>query len=822
VTVAVRELHDGWTVMALEGKVPADVRAAGRIPATVPGTVHTDLLAAGLIEDPYLDDNERLQAWIGSTSWRYSTSFEWQSDGFDHTDLVFDGLDTFAVVRLNGRVILTSSNQHRSFRVPVRDLLLEGSNALVVDFEAPIPAADRASEQLGARPHANHHPYNAVRKMASSFGWDWGIDTATSGIWRAVRLETWSTARISGVRAVPRIEGTDGVLAITVEVEGAASVRASIDGASSTAPAGELTLRVPEVERWWPRGYGSPRRYPLLIELLDDQAAVLESRTLLIGFREVELQLTPDDDGTGMRFVVNGAPIWMRGVNWIPDDAFPHRVTRERYAERIAQAEFANVGLIRVWGGGIYESDDFYDLCDERGMLTWQDFLFACAAYSEEAPLRSEVEAEAREAVARIGVHPSVVLFNGNNENLEGFEEWGWKERLDGRSWGAGYYDELLPTIVAELAPHVPYTPGSPFSPGGVSRPNDPAHGSVHIWDLWNQRDWPDYRQYRPRFVAEFGWQGPPAWTTLTRSIHDDPLTPESPGMLVHQKAAEGNVKLALGLVRHAPVPDVMSAWHWAMQLNQARAIGTALEHFRSLAPLNMGAIVWQLNDCWPVTSWAAIDGDGHEKPLLYALKHAFAPRLVTIQPRGEGLAVVLSNESDDRWAGSLTIERLDYDGAVLARQESAVDIAARESGTVAVHLGEPGDPRRELVRARVVGTSGETAQGDWFFADYRDSALPPAELSMSVRATSGGAEVDVTADTLVRDLAIQVDLLGSDAVADDAIITLLPGETVTITIVASQQFDLGALPGLIRTANELIAGESAVGWTESSEAASA
>ena len=815
-TVAVRELHSGWTVEALDGRVPAAVRAAGAIPATVPGTVHTDLLAAGLIADPYLDDNERLQAWIGSTSWRYATMFDWTDDGFDRIDLAFDGLDTVATVRLNGRVILSSGNQHRSYRVPVRELLVTGSNSLEVQFEAPIPTVDRASEQLGARPHANHHPFNALRKMASSFGWDWGIDTSTSGIWRAVRLESWSTARLRGVRAVPRLDGQDGVLTVTVDVDGAAMVRAGVGGVSVTSGPGELTMRVPQVERWWPRGYGAPHRYPLLIELLDESGAILDSRTMQIGFRDVELQLAPDDDGTGMRFVVNGVPVWVRGVNWIPDDAFPHRVTRERYAARIAQAQFANVGLIRVWGGGIYESEDFYELCDELGMLTWQDFLFACAAYSEEDPLRSEVEAEVREAVARIGAHPSVVLFNGNNENLEGFEEWGWRDRLDGRTWGAGYYHELFPSIVAEYAPHVPYTPGSPFSPDGVSRPNDPAHGSVHIWDLWNQRDWDDYRDYRPRFVAEFGWQGPASWTTIARSIHDNPLTPESPGMLVHQKAVDGNTKLEAGLVRHARIPDDMRSWHWAMQLNQARAVGTALEHFRSLAPFNMGAIVWQFNDCWPVTSWAAVDGDGRAKPLLYALKHAYAPRLMTIQPRDDGLAVVLSNETNESWAGQLVIERLDYDGTVLAHQVSAAQVASRAALTVALQVEDPADPRRELVRARLTDESGVVEQADWFFTDYRDSALPPASLAVTVRPTHHGIEVDLLADTLVRDLAIQADVLGADAVADDAIITLLPGESVTIAVGGSEPLDVEAMPELIRTANELVAGQNLIGWADS------
>ena len=309
-------------------------------------------------------------------------------------------------------------------------------------------------------------------------------------------------------------------------------------------------------------------------------------------------------------------PVFVKGANWIPDDAFPSRIDRDRYARRLDQAVAANLNLIRVWGGGIYESDDFYELCDERGLLTWQDFLFACAAYAEEEPLRGEVEAEARENIVRLAHHPSLVLFTGNNENLWGREDWGWELALDGKTWGAYYYYELFPALISELAPHVPYAPGSPFSPGG-QHPNDEQHGTMHIWDLWNEKDWPHYRDYRPRFVSEFGWQGPPTWSTLTRSISDDPLTPESPGMIVHQKAIEGNVKLTNGLLPHYRLPEDMETWHWAMQLNQANAITAALEHFRSHMPHTMGAVVWQLNDCWPVTSWAAIDGDGRAEAAL-------------------------------------------------------------------------------------------------------------------------------------------------------------------------------------------------------------
>jgi beta-mannosidase len=816
-----RTLHEGWTVRAAKGRAPVSVREAGVIPATVPGTVHTDLLAAGLIDDPYLDDNEHLQAWIGSTDFVYELAFDWNAEGADRVDLAFDGLDTIATVRLNGTTILEAANQHRSYRLPVERVLREGRNELEVAFSAPVPAANRAAGELGRRPHVNHHPYNAIRKMASSFGWDWGIDTATSGIWRPVRLDSWSTARIVALRVVPTIDGTDGLAEVSVDLDratdAALDLRVTLAGATVVVPvpagasSATAVARVADVERWWPRGHGEPHRYDLTVDLVDAAAITLDDRALAIGFRTVEVDVTPDADGTPFRLVVNGRPTYVRGVNWIPDDAFPHRVDRARYAKRIAQAASAGVNLIRVWGGGRYESDDFYDLCDETGMLTWQDFLFACAAYAEEEPLRSEVEAEAREAVTRLARHPSLVLFNGNNENLEGFEEWGWPTWLEGRTWGGGYYYDLLPSIVAELAPHVPYTPGSPFSPGGEHRPNDPAHGSVHIWDLWNQRDWPDYREYRPRFVAEFGWQGPPTWATLTRSISDDPLTPESPGMQVHQKAADGNAKLAGGLIAHAPLPVDMPDWNWAMQLNQARAVGTALEHFRSLAPLCGGSIVWQLNDCWPVTSWAAIDGDGREKPLLAAIRHAYADRLVTIQPRDDGLAVVLSNETPQPWQPKVVVERVDAAGNVLATDTLEADVLPWAATTLALagSIAVASDPARELVRARAVAA----LPAWWFFSDYREALLEPAEVSVRTLPTLRGLEVEITAHTLVRDLAILPDLIDVDAAVDDQLVHLLPGQSVTFEVIADRRLDPAALavPGVIRTGNDLVAGPARV-----------
>lgn len=836
---------------AVGGPVAAAV-AGQTVPATVPGSVHTDLMAAGLIVDPYLDDHEHLLGWIGRCDWEYRTAFAWAAEGHDRHELVFDGLDTVATVTLNGREIGRTANMHRTYRMDASGALREGDNELVVLFASPVRYADRQSLELGYRPQVNKHPFNAIRKMACSFGWDWGLDTATSGIWRPVRLESWSGARLSAVRPVASVgdhgqqdgfarderaerqEPADAVMGVVdfhVDVAWDAErssgeplvvvARVGRNESEATVAPGDssvvVRVVVPDAKLWWPRGYGEQPLYDVEVRLQPGAgsatAALMDAWNGRVGFRTVRLDLEPDEHGTSFAFVINEQPVFIHGANWIPDDAFPHRVTRDRYAARIAQAEEANLNLLRVWGGGTYEADDFYELCDERGILTWQDFLFACAAYAEEDPLRTEVEAEARDNVTRLMPHPSLVLWNGSNENIWGFEEWGWQGRLQGRTWGLGYYTELLPSVIRELDPGRPYTPSSPWS-GSLDIPiNAPEHGSMHSWELWNREDYPHYRDTVPRFMAEFGWQGPPTWSTLTRAISDDPLTPESPGMLVHQKAQFGNDKLTDGLVPHLPMPDVMEDWHWAMSLNQAVAVQVAVEHLRSWSPRCMGSVVWQLNDCWPVTSWAAVDGDGRAKPLLYALRHAHAPRLVTIQPRPTGdeadsvarsLAVVVVNDTAEPWTGDVVVRRVGFSGVELDATKVAVAIAPRETVTVDVpgSLGTPDEAGAEVL----VATLGDE-RALWFFAEARDSALGAAELTSEVIRTDSGARVRVTAEGLARDVSLLVDKVHPEATVDDMLVTLLPGESVTFTVDCPGEVDLQQLtsPLVLRTMNQLL-----------------
>ncbi|MCO1574539.1 glycoside hydrolase family 2 protein [Crossiella sp. SN42] len=808
-------LHDGWQLSVAAGPAPDGVRAA-RVPAAVPGSTHLDLLAAGLIPDPFLDRNEESLTWMHRTDWRYELTFETRAPaGNERIDLVFEGLDTVAAVELNGLPVGTAVNMHRTHRFDVRHLLRDGANELTVTFSAALTHAEQLERELGRRDHAYPHPFNMIRKMACSFGWDWGPDLQTAGIWRPVRLERWHTGRLASVRPLVTVD-PDGTGRVEVHADlergesgtGPLWLVVTVDGRTARVPfSGDqavATALVPGARLWWPAGYGEQPRYELAVSLEAD-GETIDATEHRIGFRTITVDTEPDEIGTPFTFVVNGRPIFAKGANWIPDDHFLTRVTRDRLACRVDQAVEANFTMLRVWGGGIYETEDFYDVCDERGILVWQDFPFACAAYPEEEPLWSEVAAEARENVARLTGHPSLALWNGNNENLWGFADWGWPETLGGKTWGLRYYTELLPAIVAELDPTRHYAPGSPYSPGD-RHPNDADHGTRHDWQVWNHIDYTRYRDHVPRFCSEFGFQGPPTWATLSSWVHDEPLTPTSPGFLLHQKADDGNGKLERGLAAHLPVPADFADWHWATQLNQARAVAFGIEHFRSWWPRTAGALVWQLNDCWPATSWAAVDSEGRRKPLWYALRHAFAPRLLTVQPREDRSVLFVVNDHDQQWSGDLRVQRQSFAGAVLEETVLPFSVNARSVAGVELPaaLLSPSAPAGEVLvattdQARVVHTFGEDL----------DLAYDPAPLTAQVAAVEGGYRVDVRATSFARDVAVLADRVAPDAVVEEMLVPMLAGESRSFLVrTGTRLADPAVLAGplVLRSANGLCA----------------
>jgi len=812
-------------------------------PAEVPGCVHTDLMSAGVIPDPYLDGNEAALRWMYDVDWRYATvldpgtvPLEPSSTG-ERVELVFEGIDTVGTVRLGDSTekveLGRTYNMHRSYRFDISSHVTGEPVELEVDLASATAYAEAERRRLGDRPSAYPNaPFNFIRKMACSFGWDWGPDLRTAGLWKPVRLERWNIARLAQMVPLTTLDNTgtgrvqlrieleridsEAQLTLTADILGQRAEATLDAGASTTA----LVIDVPEAPVWWPVGYGEQPLADLTLTLaVDDQE--LDSWQRRIGFRNVELDTSPDGIGTRFTISINGQPVFVKGVNWIPDDHFLTRISAERIDHRLDQAIAANVNLLRVWGGGIYESEDFYRACDERGLLVWQDFLLACAAYPEESPLWEEIEAEARENVVRLVPHPSLVLLNGGNENLWGHEDWHWKERLDRRTWGARYAFELFPKIVAELDPTRPYSDNSPYSPGADPQrvhPNDPDHGTHHQWEVWNRVDYTAYRSEIPRFCSEFGFQAPPTWRTLIDWVHagdggpldavNDPKNDAN--FLLHQKADDGNGKLDRGLAPHIGVPDNFADWHWATQLNQARAVTYAIDHYRRWWPRTAGAIVWQLNDCWPVTSWAAIDSEERRKPLWYALRRAFAPRNVVFVAEGGGVSVVVVNDTDQAWQGQLQLRRERLNGLILATMTVDIRVQRRTSTPIALpeQLVTPEDPTAEIVVARI-----DTVTRVHTFVEDIELSLDPDPLDVEVMRTEDGYAVKVTARSFARDVTLLADQAASDATVDDALVILPAGQSTTFLVRTSARELEQALdrPPVLRTANDLQHSQSVV-----------
>lgn len=802
-------LEHHWTVRPLTGDLAA-------VPATVPGCVTTDLLTAGAVPDPLAGDNEDELAWIGQTAWVYETGVSAPPGEHDRVDLVCEGLDTVARIEMGGVEVASTENMHRGYRFDVSHLLGSQAIPLSITFGSALEYIEHHRERLGDLPTTYPDRFNFIRKMACNFGWDWGPRVITAGIWQSIGLHAWSTARLDAVRPQVTVDAAgDGRVAVRVDLErtvaipvvvtvAIAGARASVEIPATEASA-VVVVTVPTPELWWPRGYGHATLYPLAVELATVEGESLDSWERTVGFRTVTWDTTPDELGSPYTLVVNGTPIFVRGVNWIPDDPFPSRITRHQIAERFSQAIDANVNYLRVWGGGRYESHDFYDLADRLGLLVGQDFLFACAAYPEEEPFFSEVEAEARYQITRLMPHPSLVNWTGNNECIWGRKEWGWETITAGRTWGLGYYEDLLPRLVAEIDPSRPYWPGSPYSGSSEIFANEQDHGSMHIWDVWNTENYTKYRDYQPRFVAEFGFQGPPAYSTLRRALGEHPFDLDSPTMARRQKADDGYAKLARGLADHMPMPVNFDDWHYLSQVNQARALRLGIEHFRSLRGRCMGTIMWQLNDCWAVNSWSVIDGDGHRKPLWYALREAYADVLVTVQPSATGLRVVIVNDSRRTWTGRLQISRRTLHGDLLASHTADAVVSSDSTQTfdLPTRVATADD-----VSSEVIVVDGGPQRAWWFFAEDKDLALTAARLDTSVEPTAGGYMVHVRTRDLVRDLSLFPDRLDPHAQVDQALVTLLPQEEVTFAVTTDQVLPAERLVSapVLRSVNDVAA----------------
>lgn len=809
-------------VVDLDGRW--QMRAAsdsGWTPATVPGTVHTDLLAAGRIPDPLTGDHEAELGWIEREDWLYRRTFDVDARLLDEeaVELVFDGLDTFAEVLLNGRRVLEADNQFRSWRVDVRDAMLPGANTLEVRFASPVRVG-RARAAASPWPIPHQEPDTSgtrafVRKAAYHFGWDWGPRFVTSGIWRPVRLEAWSGVRITSAR-IATLAWSGDTAHVGLEVGlwaagpagsagGGTAVRVGVrspEGAFSSvveevaAPAaGEradatLSLTIPAAERWWPLGAGEPagRLYDVEVDAVVGKAWDRAERQL--GLRTVALVTEPDATGESFRFEVNGRPIFARGANVVPPAHFTPDADSAVYARLLDDAVRANMNMLRVWGGGIYLPDVFYDLADARGLLIWQDFMFANTLVPEGEPFVASVEAEAREQVRRLRAHPSLALWCGNNEIAEGWANWGWRDAYgpqQARRVEATYariFEDLLPRVVREEDPSTSYVPTSPRI--GWGHPESLVRGDSHYWGVWwGMEPFRVYAQKVPRFASEFGFQALPDPVTVAAFGDPPPTRLSDPLLRAHEKHATGLETIRAYVERDWPVPpdDSLDAWSYVTQLAQASGVGLALEAHRRSWPRTGGTLFWQLNDTWPVVSWSSVDVHGRWKALQHEAARVFAPVAVLADRWADTLAVWVA--SDTAVAGTLVIRALDVDGHELARRDVPVTspgLAWRGSRGALLPAGR--DVRDVVVAATLRADDGDTplARDVAFFVAPKELALPaPGIRAVSVARDGASWDVAVTAARFA--FAVRLSVLGTGAFFSENDVHLLPGDTLRVRV---------------------------------------
>ena len=817
-------LDHGWQFRQIKAGQGAD---ADWMAATVPGDVHLDLLANKKIPDPFYRDNESKLQWIQDESWEYRMNFA-VTPGLmarSHLDLVFDGLDGPAKVYLNGEMVLAGINSFCTWRVSAKDHVHAGKNELRVVFASPVKAAEEIAKTDPWYPKTKVAAKTYLRKPAYEYGWDWGPTFVTSGIWRPVRLEAWDNARIADFAIRQRdVSREVAHLDAEIEVDAARSglARIAVDFREHGLPVSgkppvvttsadlhaginvlTLPIEIPRPKLWWPAGYGDQSRYDFTARIsAGPTTATAEERTVTTGLRSIVLDRHPDKWGRSFQLVVNGIPIFAKGADVIPFDSFPNRVTTADYRRILESARDANMNMIRHWGGGYYETDEFYQICDELGIMVWQDFMFGNDWQPGAYDFKLNIEAEAEDQVRRLRNHASIVIWCGNNETEVHFTgRWGNHQKLTPevrlQMW-QDYLTEfsgILNRVVERLDTEIPYWPSSPSADYEELSPTYQS-GDAHLWDVWHGRvPFSTYEKHNSRFVTEYGFQSFPEMRTIDSFTEPaDRANIFTPVMLAHQKNNEGNSIIHDYLLRDYPEPKDFASFLYVSQVLQAEGIKIGAEHFRRSMPETMGSLFWQLNDCWPVASWSSIDYYGRWKALQYYARRFYAPILVSPHVEDGSVKVYVVSDKTAATAASLRVRLMDFSGKVLLEETHDISVDALASK---VYLDWPLAKLREAGAADTtpIFVSAELSAGGkiisrnlLYLAPTKEVHLIPARLTLKTTGGNGSYKIHITSPVLARDVYLSFGAI--DAKVSDNYFDILPGETVEVTATTSATLD--------------------------------
>ena len=785
--------------------------------ARVPGTVHQDLLDHGRLPDPFYGMNEQKVQWVEKEDWLYRTVFTVTADQLksDAAWLTFEGLDTYADVYLNGSLLLKADNMFVGHKLAVKDVLREGENRLMIRFRSPVEETAPQWDTDGFNyPADNDHSEKRMsvytRKAPYSYGWDWGIRLATSGIWRPVKLTFCNGAAIDDFfvrqqEVTEQVAKVDNQLEINnvtttpkeaqVKVVYAYGEQADTLTRTVVLQPGKNSLSMPAwIEKphlWMPNGWGDPALYTFTATVSVDGKEVA-SREEAIGLRSIRVVMEDDKDGKSFYFEVNGKPMFAKGSNYIPGDALLPNMTGERYARLFEDIRAANMNMVRVWGGGIYEDDRFYEEADRNGILVWQDFIFACTTYPHDPTFLKRGSEEAVYNMRRLRNHASLAMWCGNNEIYEGMRYWGWKDKYSPVVWKEmteGYdvlFRQLLPELVEANDPGRFYMHGSPYE-ANWGRPESWKIADSHNWGTWyGQKPFESLDTEIPRFMSEYGFQAFPEMKTIRMFASPEDYELESPVMNAHQKASIGNFLIKKTMALYYKVPEKFEDLIYAGLILQGQGMRHGIEAHRRHRPYCMGSLPWQLNDSWPVVSWSSIDYYGNWKAMHYQIRRAFAPVLVDAIKEGNNLSYYIMSDRLTDEELTLNLELMDFNGKVYRKQkvdgllpantsklfyQEPVEqaLAGRDSATTFMHM---------VVKSK----KGEVLSDEiYYFAHPKDQLLPKTPLQWQVKQKKGYCEVTVKADKLARDIFIEVPVQGVRF--SDNFFDLLPGQKKKVII---------------------------------------
>jgi len=755
----------------------------------IPNEIHFDLYNNKMIPHPFFGDNEKNIQWVAENDWIYEKEFDVDSSFLttENIELVFEGVDTYSDIYLNNIEILKTFNQFRQWKADVKSILQRSKNNLKIIISSPFVIENIKEMNHGFLPPSDSRVF--TRKAAYVYGWDWGPRIVTSGIWKPVKIVGWNgpilkdvfiiqdslTDRKAYLTAKFEIYSTKPA-EVTLFVYGNKQKLMTETGDQSI----DVKLEIDYPDLWWPSGLGDQKLYKIDCSLIHNDFGV-QTITKKIGLRTIDLVQEKDSLGKSFYFKVNGIPVFMKGANYIPMQIFGNDVDTSKYVRLINDAVESNMNMLRVWGGGIYEHDIFYDLCDEKGILVWQDFMFANGMYPVDSFTLENIEFEVREQIKRLRNHPSIALFCGNNEITEAWANWGWKNKysIDQQKKMEEDYNKifhkLLPNLVNLYSPQIPYWPSSPQFGRGDKRSN--LEGDSHYWGVWHDEEpFAMYEQKVPRFMSEFGFQSYPSLKTLSNWFDEKDLDYDSQVLQNHQKHPKGNKLIKKYMEREYIVPENFAEFIYVSQLLQAEGIAKGIEAHRRAKPYCMGSLYWQLNDCWPVVSWSGIDYEGRWKALQYFAKKSFEPVILSLERNDETLNIYLVNDKNEWIEGYLTFRLMNFDGKKSLQAEEYFKIKPN-----CVELLRSLDITKYAqvdLNAAVlnIGFDGnvKVSEKNFYFVKPKEMNLLKPEIKITIEKEENHFVLLLLSDVLAKNVFVESDIDGSFS---DNFFDLIPGE---------------------------------------------